>query len=176
MVFFTSDLHLGHKTICKYRTKFDTPKEHDDYVIDKILALGKRDILFVLGDFLFDGDHYEEYIERLAKKKCRIKLVMGNHDSKKLYKEDIFEMQLPLFSYKGMWVSHCPIHPQEMRNRTKNIHGHLHLESVMMEQRNGDFNPTFKTVKDPRYFNVNLDVNNYEFVPWETIIAGKDTL
>lgn len=162
MVYFTSDLHLGHKAIYKYRTKFNTPKEHDDYVIDKILSLGKRDILFILGDFLFDGDHYNEYIERLAKKKCRIKLVMGNHDSRKLYEEDIFEIQLPLFSYKNMWVSHCPIHPQEMRNRTKNIHGHLHLEHVRVSYKQF-------SGKDKRYFNVNLDVNGYEFVSVEEI-------
>lgn len=162
MVYFTSDLHLGHKSICKYRTKFSTPKEHDDYVIDKILALGKRDILFVLGDFLFDGDHYDEYIDRLAKKKCRIKLIMGNHDSLKLYKEDWIEMQLPLFSYKNHWITHCPIHSQEIRNRAGVIHGHLH----------GDVVKAGPYTNDKRYFNVNLDNNNFEFVTMEQITKG----
>ena len=153
MVYFTSDLHLGHKAIPKYRDRFKDMQDHDEYILQKIESLGKRDILYILGDFLFDGVHYEEYIERLKNKKCRIKLVMGNHDSLKLYKEDCVEMQLPLFSYKNMWLSHCPIHPHEMRNRKGNIHGHLHLE----------------TLKDKNYFNVNLDVNDYEFVNVENI-------
>lgn len=174
MVYFTSDLHLGHKAICKYRTKFATTKEHDDYIIDKILSLGKRDILFVLGDFLFDGEHYDEYIQRLSKKKCRIKLVMGNHDSKKLYNESIFEMQLPLFSYKGMWISHCPIHPGELRGRLKNVHGHLHLEKVKRAMYNWESDVNDLYVDDPRYFNVNLDVNNYEFVDAEIIKNNEE--
>ena len=63
--------------------------------------------------------------------KCRIKLVMGNHDDHRLYKESIFEMQLPFFSYKSYWISHCPIHPQELRNRKGNIHGLM--APIMME-------------------------------------------
>ena len=153
MVLFTSDLHLGHKAIPQYRTPFKDMKEHDDYMINKILTLGKRDVLIVLGDFLFDGEHYKEYTERLSKKRCRIKLVMGNHDSLELYKSDLVEMQLPLFSYKNHWLSHCPIHPFEMRSRVGNIHGHMHLEKL----------------DDPKYFNVNIDTNDYEFVDFEVI-------
>lgn len=159
MILFTSDLHLGHKAIPKYRTPFSTMKEHDDYIIDKIVNLGKRDILYVLGDFLFDGPHYNEYIERLSKKRCRIKVVMGNHDSLKLYTEPIFEVQHPLYTYKDFWLSHCPIHPCEMRNRKGNIHGHLHLERVK----------NVAGEQDDRYFNANLDVNDYQFVDFDVI-------
>lgn len=153
MNYFTSDLHLGHKAIPKYRDRFENMKEHDDYIIDLILNLGKRDILFILGDFLFDGPHYEEYIERLSEKKCRIKLIMGNHDSLNLYKESLFEVQLPFYSYKNFWISHCPIHPDEILNRNGCIHGHLHKN----------------VLGDKEYFNVNLDVNDYQFVTLEVI-------
>jgi calcineurin-like phosphoesterase family protein len=122
-------------------------------MIDKILKLKKRDILFILGDFLFDSDEYKTYIEKLSKKKCRIKLLLGNHDSLRLYNESIFELQLPMLNYKKIWLSHCPIHPQEMRNKKGNIHGHLHKEIL----------------NDKKYFNVNIDVNNYEFVDFEKI-------
>lgn len=157
-VYFTSDLHLGHKAIPKYRDKFKSLEEHDNYVFGLIEKLNKRDILFIVGDFLFDGDHYNEYIEKLSKAECRIKLIMGNHDSLELYKEDCIEIQLPLFSYKSMWVSHCPIHTGEMRNRKGCIHGHLHMQKVMKEEE-----------PDERYFNVNLDVNDYQFVKLENI-------
>ena len=72
---------------------------------------------------------------------------MGNHDSKLLYNETCIEMQLPFYSYKNMWLNHCPIHPEELRGRDGCVHGHMHLESL----------------PDKRYFNVNLDVNNYQF-------------
>jgi len=153
MVYFTSDLHISHKGIIKFRDRFKTAEEHDEYMFSKIEALSKRDILMVLGDFIFDSEDYDKVIERLSKVECRIKLVMGNHDSRELYKEDCVEMQLPLYSYKNMWISHCPIHPQEMRGRIGNCHGHLHLEKL----------------DDPRYFNVNIDVNDYEFVKLDTI-------
>lgn len=121
--------------------------------------LNKRTILFILGDFLFDGPHFETYLHRIAKFPCTIKLVMGNHDSMQLYTQTIapnISIQLPLFSYKNTWISHCPIHPQELRNRDGNIHGHLHNSIV----------------PDLRYFNVNLDVNEYDFVPLNKILTS----
>ena len=108
---------------------------------------------------MFDGPHFEAYLHRIAKFPCTIKLVMGNHDSMQLYTQTIAPnilIQLPLFSYKNTWISHCPIHPQELRNRDGNIHGHLHSSIV----------------PDLRYFNVNLDVNGYDFVPLNKILTS----
>ena len=121
-------------------------------------SLDKRTILYVLGDFLFDGTHFEDYLMRLSSYKCEIRVVPGNHDSKLLYNQTIapnVKVELPLFTYKGFWVSHCPIHPHEMRNRHGNIHGHLHSEEL----------------PDPKYINVNLDVNDFQFVPLADIMA-----
>jgi len=153
MVYFTSDLHIGHRSICKYRTRFKSAEEHHQYMLDKISELSKRDLLYIIGDFLFNSVDYPKHIEQLKRMPCRIKLVMGNHDSLKLYKELRFEMQLPLFSYKNKWISHAPIHPLELRERMGNIHGHLHGNNI----------------PDGRYFNVNIENNQYEFVSLDTI-------
>lgn len=164
MVYFTSDLHIGHRAITKYRPRFSSMEEHDNFMIDRILELSKRDVLYIIGDGIFDGENFDLYIERLRAKKCRIKYVFGNHCTLKLLEHrDLFEIQLPFFSYKNMWVSHCPIHPQEMRNRTKCIHGHIHSGSVELEDE-------FKIKhEDSRYFNVNIEDNNYQFVDAEII-------
>ncbi len=172
-VYFTSDLHLGHRNIHKYRTRFNSTEENDKYMLDLICSLDKRDILIVLGDFLFDGEHFNDYLNHIeTKAKCRIKLIMGNHDSKLLYNlptTSRISIELPLYSYKNMWLSHCPIHPKEMRGRLGNIHGHLHEEHVTYKNANM-FSSTFaKPLLDPRYFNVNIDVNNYQFVKLDTI-------
>ena len=159
-VYFTSDLHLGHKNIHIYRKdKFSSRIGHDEYMLSLIEELNKRDVLIILGDFIFDSPTYDYYISRIKKAKCRIKLVMGNHDSLKLYKEDCVEMQLPLFSYKNMWLSHSPIHNMELRGSLGNVHGHLHKHSSDKICR----------IPDDRYFNVNIDVNDYKFVSLDEI-------
>jgi calcineurin-like phosphoesterase family protein len=157
-VWFTSDLHLGHRNITKYRPRFSSMVENDEYMLSMIEALGKRDILIILGDFLFDSDEYARYADRLSKVSCRIRLVMGNHDSLKLMQESWIEHKKPLATYKNYWLSHCPIHPQELRNRLGNIHGHLHSDSIMID-----------SIPDLRYFNVNIEDNGYKFVNLDTI-------
>lgn len=166
-VFFTSDLHLGHNSIYKYRSdKFNSQEEHDEYILNLIDGLGKRDVLVVLGDFIFESLNYGYYISRIKEAKCRIKVVMGNHDSLKMYSEECIEMQLPIFSYKNMWLSHVPIHDTELRGRIGNVHGHLHKQST----------DGLCTIPDNRYFNVNIDVNNYRFIPLEEIKKYYKTL
>lgn len=128
-------------------------EDHDEYMFSLLETRDKRNLVFILGDFLFDGDHYNTYIERLSKLSCRLRLIMGNHDSLKLLQESIFEHRSPLTNYKNMWLSHCPIHPQEMRNRIGNVHGHLHGDSI----------------PDSGYFNVNIENNDYQLVPLDTI-------
>ena len=64
------------------------------------------------------------------------------------------EIQLPLYTYKGFWMSHCPIHSDEMRNRIGNIHGHTHKHSI----------------DDERYYNVSLDVHDYKFIEFDMIL------
>lgn len=158
-VLFTSDLHLGHRSIHKYRKQFESADQHDQHILSRLSSLDKRTILYILGDFLFDGPNLEQYLTLISTMPCTIRVVPGNHDSKLLYTQTIapnIHIELPLFSYKSAWVSHCPIHPHEMRNRIGNIHGHLHHEIL----------------PDPKYFNVNLDVNDFQFVPLDTILTS----
>ena len=156
MKLFTSDWHLGHKVIVPKYRDLESIEQHDNLLFDQMSKLNKRDILYILGDFVFDSDKYDYYIETLAKMSCRIKLIMGNHDTVKLYKETRLpklEIQLPLFSHKDIWLSHCPIHPQELRGRLGNIHGHLHQAKL----------------DDDRYFEVGLDQNDFKFVDFDLI-------
>lgn len=136
-------------------------EEHDEHILSMLESYPKRTNMVILGDFLFEGPNFNYYLLRISQLPYKIKLVMGNHDSNLLYTKcpSNIEIQLPLYSYKNMWVSHCPIHPQELRSRMLNIHGHLHGGIV----HHCDGEP------DERYFNVNLDNNNFKPVPIETI-------
>lgn len=57
-----------------------------------------------------------------------------------------------LFKYKDFWLSHCPLHPNELRGK-KNIHGHVHFQSI----------------PDSRYFNTSLENINYTPINVEEI-------
>lgn len=148
---FTSDWHLGHKAILKYRPQFNSIEEHDQAIFEQLASLKKRDIVWVLGDIIFDSDKYDYYVETLSKMSCEMRFILGNHDSQKLYRENRWNnisIQLPLLSYKNMWVTHTPIHPYEIRGRDIVVHGHMHNDYL----------------KDDRYYNVNLDNNLFDFV------------
>ena len=87
-VFNTGVLHLGHKVITKYRDNFSSIEEHDSVILDNFAKLSKKDIVIIHGDFIFQSEKYDYYIELLKKMSCRMKLILGNHDTLKLYKEN----------------------------------------------------------------------------------------
>lgn len=165
--YFSSDFHLGHKAITKYRTQFSSMEEHDEAILTMLESFPKRTLMHILGDFLFDGPSLNYYLLRLSNLPYKIKLVMGNHDSKLLYTKcpSNIEIQLPLYTHKNMWISHCPIHPQELRSRILSVHGHLHNDIIKINGK-----------PDYRYFNVNLDNNYFKPVPLEEIVEYSKKL
>lgn len=140
-VLFTSDLHIGHDLAAEKRG-FTSVAEHDDFVISTLKEqCSKNTVLWVLGDVVMRGGE----IRRLAEIPGRKKLVIGNHDELPtleylLYFEEIHGIT----KYKSMWLSHCPIHPQEMYRCKLNVHGHIHK------------NTSSPLLPHP-YFNVNWD-------------------
>ena len=133
-VWFCSDLHFGHKNIQKYRHHV-TSEEHNRQLIvdDWHKHVTKRDDVYVLGDACFTTETIDTF-KQLPGRKF---LVRGNHDylqtSKYLH---YFEEVYGLLKYKEFWLSHAPIHPDELRGRV-NLHGHVHYNSI----------------NDKRYFN-----------------------
>ena len=124
-VWFTSDLHFGHNNICKYRTQFKTEEEHRTCLKDNICSVVRpKDILWILGDSVFT----EETLDDLKSLPGVKKLIIGNHcaqhfDQKLLY--DCFKSVHGLFKKYRCWLSHAPVHPDELRGYF-NIHGHSH--------------------------------------------------
>lgn len=120
-VYFIADLHFGHANICKFRP-FKSIEEHDDLIISRWnRRVTKRDKVFILGDACFD----EGALEKIRHLNGCKHLVMGNHEflSPKLW--EVFDYVSGPIKYKEFWLSHIPIHPEELRGK-KNIHGHMH--------------------------------------------------
>lgn len=112
--YFTSDWHLGHKNIVKHRPIFKSIQEHNDTLINNFnKVIRKRDKVFFLGDIVFEPEDLRT-IKNLNP--CKKVLYLGNHDY--LSAEEyltVFDEVCAFRSFKSYWLSHCPIHPQEMR-------------------------------------------------------------
>lgn len=153
-VWFISDLHFEEINIVNHRNLGNTIEEHDETIIDNInKVLGKRDKLFILGD-LGRGQIALDKIGRLSGTK---ELILGNHD------QLATACYLHYFSkvhgfrrYKQFWLTHCPIHPQEIYTCRGNIHGHLH------------YGAKTAPLLYP-YFNVNVEYNGGKPVALDTI-------
>jgi calcineurin-like phosphoesterase family protein len=81
-IFFTSDLHIGHKNILKLGSgrPFSTIDEHDNTLIQNWNSVVKdEDIIYHLGDFAFccSPNRTLEVLEQLNGK---INFIWGNHD------------------------------------------------------------------------------------------------
>lgn len=164
-VYLIADLHLGHKNVVKWRSGFNSHEEHDELILGNLHAtVKKRDFLYILGDVAFS----EEALKELKKFTDRVTthLILGNHDTEKRVPQDMlfscFKSVSSLKSYKNTWLSHAPIHQDELRGKF-NIHGHTHSHII----------------DDPRYLNVCAEQIEYkpiEFRVAREIIDAKNRL
>lgn len=179
MIYYTSDLHLGHKNITKYENRpFKSVEEMDAALIKNWNnTVTKDDDIYVLGDFCFKGATKTiKYLERLH---GRIHLLRGNHDyfmSQQYYKDWLYQMQLalevkhrtPIFHesyYKHIKdneheviLCHYPIlHWENMERGSIHLYGHVH---------------TYRdcSAMAPNSYNVGVDVNNYKPVTLEQLL------
>lgn len=137
-VWFTSDLHFGHKNIQKFRLEVTSEEDNRRRIIaDWNKLVTKRDDIYVLGDAAFTMDTVDCF-SSLAGRKF---LVRGNHDKldTQVYLK-YFKSVEGLYKYKEFWLSHAPIHPNELRGKI-NLHGHVHYHDV----------------EDSRYFNMSVE-------------------
>jgi len=137
-VWFTSDLHFGHKNIQKFRQEVASEEDNRNRISQDWRGLvTKRDIVYVLGDVAFTADTVCLF-ETLPGIKH---LIRGNHDEldTQVYLE-YFNSVYGLKRYKEFWLSHAPIHPDELRGKV-NLHGHVH----------------YADIPNSRYFNLSVE-------------------
>lgn len=155
--YLISDLHLGHKKILDFSPERggSTVEEHDEWIIEQWNSVvKKRDTVYVLGDIAFSREGLAKCSKLRGNKQC----ILGNHDlfTVEEYMK-YFRVRPGIFKYKGFWLSHAPIHPHELRGK-KNIHGHVHSNSVKAEYRQPLCN--LMNDLDHRYINVCVEALN----------------
>lgn len=147
-VWFTSDLHFGHRNVMKHCPKrleicgasdVDDITTHDKWLIDLWNGtVDKKDVVYVLGDFSFKSA--EDTKKLLAKLNGKKFLILGNHDKSSQHLNGYFEQitQIKEFAFKGViypfidgvfnvCMSHYPMldWPDKQKG-TVMIHGHCH--------------------------------------------------
>jgi len=127
---FISDLHFGHRSILKFSPQRGGTcvDSHSDWLVHQWNSVvARNDYIWVLGDICFDKTH----LKHLKKLRGQKVMVWGNHD---LFSLPVYQQYFHLvygFRKKyGYWISHAPVHPQELRGK-RNIHGHVHSNYVL---------------------------------------------
>lgn len=155
--FFIGDLHFGHKGIIQFSgTKearpFATIEEHDAELVRRWNSVvGSNDMVYVLGDFCFG----KRNLDIAASLNGHKKLVLGNHDT--YASADYLKYFNKLYGaveYKGMVLTHIPVHCSQFPRYYMNVHGHLHT----------------KVLPDWRYFNVSAECVNLTPIPFDEIL------
>ena len=128
---FIADLHLSHANMAK-RRGFDSVEEHDEYLIAQWNSVvDKRDVTYILVDVTMEKSAPYALLDRLNGAKH---VVLGNHDRRQDTPRllDYVTSVAGMVQYKGIMLTHCPIHPDELEYRVPyNIHGHIHSKLVM---------------------------------------------
>jgi calcineurin-like phosphoesterase family protein len=152
-ILFISDLHFGHTNMALKRG-FSSADEMNEYIIEKWNSkVLKKDTVWILGDLTMEKSTYYPLLSKLNGYK---KVVLGNHDQPQHVPELLKYVNsvCGMVKYKNYILSHCPIHESEIGRFLKNIHGHVHENSL----------------DDNRYINVSCEVVNYTPVLLEEVI------
>lgn len=148
-LFYTSDLHFGHRNIIKFCSRPVRDERHMREVLIENWnrVVGKDDIVVDLGDLCWFDSNKE--IQKIYKQlNGRIFQQMGNHDSKKGFRElpDHVELVDDITMY---WVtlpgeptvyevvsSHLPLMtwPGRERGKSMNLFGHIHTTPHNMRE------------------------------------------
>ena len=130
MIYFTSDLHLGHNNMLKFRDRpFENVEEMNEQLLKNINDIcTKRDTLFILGDISYH-QNTKETEEQLSMLNPQLILIRGNHD--KQYKESLFAKVMDYCEIKvyhrKIVMSHYPFAEWNgSHNGAIHLHGHQH--------------------------------------------------
>lgn len=180
MIWFTSDLHLGHANMIRYASRPFVDVDEMDREL--VAAVNDRvacdDELWVLGDLAVRATQKElaEYRARIA---CRhVHLVHGNHDShlRPGQSEGLFEHDVAYYdgmrspAGRRLVLCHYPIMDWNGQRRgSYMLHGHIH-------SRGAAYNEANRASGLLRY-DVGVDANGYAPISIEEVdawFAGVD--
>ena len=165
MKFFTSDLHLSHRSVIDFENRpFKNIEEMDSAIIQKWNnTINDKDEVYILGDVSFGGRRKTtDVLKSLSGRKY---LVVGNHDKLNLDQKELFEWVKDYYKLRvggqRFILFHYPIYAWDGKERGYiHLHGHTHTNS-------------HSDIELPNKINVGMDHWNYRPVSIEEIITLK---
>jgi len=124
---------------------FSSIAEHDAHIIKMWNSVvTKRDVVYILGDITMSKAGFYPMLDALKGEK---KVILGNHDKQANVKLllNYVNSVAGMIKYRGWFLTHCPIHTNELQHCKGNVHGHVHE----------------KTIDDNRYINVSCEALDY---------------
>lgn len=167
MIYFTSDLHLGHNNIIKYTNRpFKDYREMDNILIDNWnKTIKDKDEVYILGDLTMgDPDIVDRYLSRMNGRKY---LIRGNHDyfaniyngNQLIWIKDYYELK-----HNKEYIILCH-YPFNEWNRS--YHGSLHLHGH--QHNHSDYNLDQRKNNKNRY-DVGVDANDFKPISLDKIL------
>ena len=175
MIYFTSDLHLGHANAIGFTSRpfLDVEQMNEDLIKNINETVMTNDELWILGDFAFK-------VNMAAAKQFRdqincktVHMITGNHD-KDYTRDHIFQSVQHYKELKTEYgkfiLFHYPIYEWNgAHNGTIHLHGHIHstgsYNTANLQKKYIDRFPEKSFMKDSalglRIYDVGVDANNY---------------
>lgn len=152
MIYFTSDLHIGHdKEFLWGKRGFSHIYAHDEAIIKNINdTVEWNDELWILGDLALGMDE-SEWDRVFYNLRCKnIHFIIGNHDTDRKIDKYIDEYKLEFHGYvdmikysktKRLYLSHyptiCSNYTDNKNNYVINICGHSHYKNKFQDMDKG---------------------------------------
>jgi len=187
-LFFTADTHFYHRAVIGFCDRpWYNVAEMNEGLIDRWNSkIGKRDHVYILGDFAFCGTgKAAEIVRRLNGYKI---LVRGNHDprAKKLFAygfDEVRENSTVLIGDERVFLSHFPYHPVDVyigsdwgnpeyilndNEDTRYLHKRI-LDDGTRWLLHGHVHTSWKIREERRMINVGVDMWDWSPVHHDTI-------
>lgn len=175
MIYFTSDLHLGHANAIGFTSRpFLIVEQMNEGLIKNInKTVMTNDELWILGDFAFKVNMAvaKQFRDQIN---CKtVHMITGNHD-KDYTRDHIFQSVQHYKELKTEYgkfiLFHYPIYEWNgVHNGTIHLHGHIHstglYNTANLQKKYIDRFPEKSFMKDStlglRIYDVGVDANNY---------------
>lgn len=173
MIYFTSDLHLGHANVLKLCSRpFESIDEMDECLIANWNErVTNNDTVYILGDLMFHNKRSpEEYLSKLKGKKYFIR---GNHDRDWMKKVDInkYFISNENLSYitdgkHRITLCHYPMMSwPHMNTNGYMIFGHIHNNT------NAEYWSLIQ--KSDLMLNAGVDINGFKPITFEEMLENN---
>lgn len=177
---FTSDLHINHKSILQHRTfvpggdimgadrrPFNSMEEMNETILHMFDEVRKGDTVYILGDVSWDAEGAKMLFDYLIMKKkvAKIFIIEGNHDHNWM-KGFTFHPRVevcqtmtlkaqPKNGFRAIFLSHYPqIIYDKSHYGAYQLHGHGHADTIDR--------PLLDALQMGKRLNVNCELHEYQ--------------